>query len=522
MDNTSSFAESSLPLLKAVSYVRVSTTRQAVGGADGRGFSIPAQREANRRHAHGLGALVVAEFVERGCSGRSVDRPALRRMLDYVQTHVVDLVIVHKVDRLARNRADDANLTNAIHASGARLVSSTEAIDVTPSGRLLHGIMASIAEFYSQNLATEVKKGMRQKVLQGGSVGRAPLGYLNTRTRDEHGAEHRIVTVDPDRGPHITWAFQTYATGTCSVAQLVAELNHRGLTTRATPSTPAAPVTLRTVHHLLKNPFYTGVVTLNGVEHPGNHEPLIDPVTWATVQDMLAARRNGQRARVHNHYLKSTVYCIECGRRLIIQNTRSKSGRVYQYFICSRRQGDACTQRKALPVADVEARIEDAYRTITLTAAQRQRIEDVALAALRREQTHHARRRDELNAEARANETRRDKLLELHYSDAIPRDALLRQQRRLNAEATRIQQELAAVRADDDALEHKLRHALDLLQDVHDHYRHADHAIRQQLNQALFARVLLGPQPDQIRIELNDDYDALVNTPRLNTEPETR
>lgn len=152
-----------LPLLRAVSYLRVSTSRQASNGFDEEGHPIPAQREANRRRAHELGALIAAEFVDRGHSGRSTARPELQRMLDYIRSHEVDYVIVHKVDRLARNRGDDTHLTDEIHAAGARLVSTTEAINASPSGRLLHGIMASIAEFYSQNLATEVMKGMRQK-----------------------------------------------------------------------------------------------------------------------------------------------------------------------------------------------------------------------------------------------------------------------------------------------------------------------------------------------------------------------
>jgi DNA invertase Pin-like site-specific DNA recombinase len=122
-------------------------------------LSIPAQREANRRRALEMGALIVAEFIERGCSGRSLERPELQRMLRYIQDTLVDFVIVHKIDRLARNRADDAAITKTILETGAHLVSTTEAISTTPSGRLLHGIMASIAEFYSQNLATEVTKG---------------------------------------------------------------------------------------------------------------------------------------------------------------------------------------------------------------------------------------------------------------------------------------------------------------------------------------------------------------------------
>lgn len=83
-------------------------------------------------------------------------------MLECIQDRPVDFVIVHKIDRLARNRADDSAITKTIQGAGAYLVSTTEAISTTSSGRLLHRIMASIAEFYSQNLVTEVMKGMRQ------------------------------------------------------------------------------------------------------------------------------------------------------------------------------------------------------------------------------------------------------------------------------------------------------------------------------------------------------------------------
>ncbi|WP_158609461.1 recombinase family protein [Kocuria soli] len=328
-----------------MSYVRVSTLDQARRGSEPEGLSIPAQREANRRRALDMGALVVAEFVERGRSGRSLERPELRRMLEYIQDRPVDFVIVHKIDRLARNRADDAAITRTIQNTGAYLVSTTEAISTTPSGRLLHGIMASIAEFYSQNLATEVTKGMRQKAIHGGTPGRAPLGYLNERRFDD-GREVRTITIDPERAEHVIWAFHAYATGGWSVTRLAAELEARGLTTRSGPNTPAGPLTVNGLHRLLRRPYYKGIVVHNGIEHPGRHEPLIDPVTWATVQDILTSRRNGERSRAHDHYLKGTVFCVECGRRLIVQHTRTKTGRVYDYFVCHRRRDTTCSNAK--------------------------------------------------------------------------------------------------------------------------------------------------------------------------------
>jgi DNA invertase Pin-like site-specific DNA recombinase len=158
----------------------------------------------------------------------SADRPALLAMLERIKDRDIDFVIVHKVDRLARNRADD-EIALAIRASGARLVSASENIDQTPSGTLLHGIMATIAEFYSQNLAAEVRKGLLQKVRLGGTPSRAPLGYLNVIERVE-GRDIRTVTVDPERAPLVRWMFDAYATDDYLIRELTEALTDKGLT----------------------------------------------------------------------------------------------------------------------------------------------------------------------------------------------------------------------------------------------------------------------------------------------------
>src|SRR5690625_6124612 len=95
----------------AVTYLRVSTKEQAERGGTDEGFSIPAQRDANHRKADDLGATIVEEFGDAGESARKADRPDLMRRIKYVAKHKVDYCIVRKVDRLARNRADDV----AIH-----------------------------------------------------------------------------------------------------------------------------------------------------------------------------------------------------------------------------------------------------------------------------------------------------------------------------------------------------------------------------------------------------------------------
>lgn len=84
--------------------------------------------------SRGARARIVADFVDAGESARSADRPDLQRMLDYITTHQVTYCIVHKVDRLARNRVDDVEIHRRLVEAGVTLVSATENIDETPRG----------------------------------------------------------------------------------------------------------------------------------------------------------------------------------------------------------------------------------------------------------------------------------------------------------------------------------------------------------------------------------------------------
>lgn len=280
-------------LLPAFSYIRVSTKEQAERDGDPEGYSIPAQRTANIRKAETIGAVVIKEFVERGESAKSANRPELQRMLALAKELHPTFVIVHKVDRLARNRVDDVEINLALRKAGASLVSATENIDETPSGMLLHGIMSTIAEFYSQNLATEVIKGMNQKALTGGTPNKAPLGYRNTGVLSPEGREVRTVIVDPERGPLIAEAFTAYASGSWTILTLAAHMESRGLTSLATPKHPSKPIRPAHLYRILTSPYYKGTVVWKGAEHPdGRHTPLVSPAMWQQVQETLAALQN--------------------------------------------------------------------------------------------------------------------------------------------------------------------------------------------------------------------------------------
>ena len=493
MDPLQAFTASLTPK-RAVSYLRVSTREQAERGGEREGFSIPAQREANKRKAASLGAMVIKEFVDRGASARSANRPELQRMLEYIESNPVDFVIVHKLDRLARNRADDVEISQALTASKVRLVSTTESIDETPSGMLLHGIMSSIAEFYSRNLAHEVTKGMSQKARGGGTVGRAPLGYRNVRIIGADGREAATVVLDEDRAHLIRLAFDYYATGEWSLKSLTEHLCLLGLTTLATPRIPSKPIRLTQLHKVLINPYYKGVVTYQDVQYVGRHERLVDDATWQRVQDVMTTHLQGERTREHPHYLKSTVYCGSCGERLIVNMTKSHSGTVYPYFLCSGRQGkrNNC-QQKAVLIYQLEQRVEDLYDRISMDGTFRNSVSDLLKDELRSARADAKHQGAALKREVDKLERQREKLLQAHYAGAIPLDLLKSEQDRIGTSLFTLNMQLAESQSHTAALERNLEIALEMTVDCAMAYRAAPPQIRKQFNQVFFERILVNP-----------------------------
>lgn len=490
----------------AVSYLRVSTKEQAERGGRDEGFSIPAQREATMRKARDLDAVIVEEFIDAGESARKADRPELLRMIEYVKKNRVAYCIVHKIDRLARNRADDVTIHLALKQAGVMLVSATENIDETPSGMLVHGIMSTIAEFYSRNLANEVSKGMTQKAKAGGTNGKAPLGYLNVTKRDELGREMRVVEPDPDRARLVKWAFEAYATGNYSTITLREELIDRGLTTTPTPKRPAREPALSTIHQMLTNPYYKGQVCFRGASYDGMHEPLVATEVWYRVQAVLGAHQvSGEKTQTHDHYLKGTVYCGECGSRLILTNARSRRGVIYPYFICAGRHSKRTNcQRKAMFVPDVEAAVEECHRHIQIPEHIMEALRQLIGAEFDRLHETSRRERGTYQAERQDLNDRRTKLLHAHLDGAVPLDLMKEEQDKIARRMAFLDAQIQAGDIEYDQAKAHLDDCLKLAGDCHQLYMSIDDSLRRIANQAFF---------DKLYVQDDDHIDAQPGEP---------
>ena len=480
-------ANSNQELLRAVIYLRVSTKEQAEMGGEAEGFSIPAQREACYRKAADLGAEVVDEYCDRGESARSADRPALQRLLVRLRNeHDVDFVIVHKVDRLARSRLDDVTINLAIQQAKARLVSVTESIDETPSGKLLHGIMATMAEFYSANLATEVKKGALQKVKRGGTPFFAPIGYLNVREFHD-GREARTIGIDPERGPIVQWAFTAYATGNYTQRQILEAMTEQGLRSRPRGNKPAKVLSLSRVTAMLSDPYYVGTVTYCGQRFDGRHPRLIEQATFDRVQAVIREHAGaGERDRVHHHYLKGCLRCGRCGTRLVFNRAKGQHGGTYDYYFCTgRMRGNGCTQ-PYVRVEALETAVEQRWRAAQLAPEYADRLRDLLreeIALMDRYASVGVKQQEQRLADL---EAKRRRLVELVLEGAIPSDLVAERQQAINKEMGDARRQMARADKAYGAMRSLIDEALDRAASCYVTYRSAPEPIRREWNQAFF------------------------------------
>ena len=321
--------------LPCVIYARVSTKEQ-----QDEGYSIPAQLKAIRAFCAEQGLTPLAEFVEAESAGHA-GRTRFGQMVAFLSSNPeCRTVVAHKLDRLYRNFSDQVALEENLGVKARYVIGD---VPDTAQGALLRDVQLSVAKYYLVNLAEEVRKGMDEKVAQGGWPHRAPTGYLNDKNT-------RTVVVDPLKGPLVAYAFERYGTGSVCLADLCAELASLGLITKTGKQLPNG-----TLQQLLTNPFFCGRVRHNGEVFPGAHTPLISVAVFERVQVELAGNRNGTKVRKPEYPLRGAMRCAECGC-LITAGTHKS----HVYYRCTHGKGKgSCSQsayiRQDLLMAEVEA-----------------------------------------------------------------------------------------------------------------------------------------------------------------------
>lgn len=472
--------------MKAVMYLRVSTKEQAEEG-----YSIAAQAEACRRFIAEKGWELVDEFVDRGESARTADRPQFQLMLQRLaEEGSVRYLVVHKLDRLARNLEDHGRVRAMLRKAGVQLISVTESIEDSASGKLVEGILASIAEFYSANLSQEIRKGIDQKAAQGGWPTVAPYGYRNIRRDTGTGGRRAEAVLEPDKqAPLVVWAFEQYATGRYSLPELTKAIVAKGLRNRL-----GGPPRVSAIHRILRNPVYTGAVVWKGVEYPGVHQPLISRGLFDKVQAVMASHSTGgDRAWKHDHYLKNLLYCDDCGSRLYYVVAKGRFG----YFRCVGRntQRKPCGQAGYIPAQDLEKAVEALYERVRIPPELRRGVEKALKQEVAEKERHRAEATVFLGRRLKQLANERERLLKAYYAEAIDVVTLKREQARINAEVAEAEAQLSSEGAKLKKATEVIELALNLAESCPEAYLRAQPDVRKLWNQAFFRKILVRSGP---------------------------
>ena len=351
----------------AALYARVSSDRQDVD------LSVAAQLRALREYAQKNGYMVVREYVDEAESGRIADRPEFRKMLDEASKASAPFreILVWKFSRFTRKREHAVAFKSMLRRRGIRVTSITEHADDSPTGKLMEAIIESVDEFYSENLAQEVTRGLREAASRGFWMGtNSPFGYRKVYVQD--GSKKRPkLEPNPPEDAVVKRMFDMALQGMSSL-DIAKILNAEGV------ASPKGKQWLKsTVHTTISNEAYTGAV-IWGVNAKDGAPPvrvekafpaIVSKHKFRQVANLLKSRapKSVHPRRASSPYLLSGLAkCETCGKALTA--AEAKSGK-YTYYVCHSllKKGKGTCQTPRLNLKKFEGLIISTIRENILT-----------------------------------------------------------------------------------------------------------------------------------------------------------
>ncbi|PTK61246.1 cassette chromosome recombinase CcrB [Staphylococcus haemolyticus] len=321
-------------------YVRVSTEMQSAEG-----YSIDGQINQIKEYCNFHHFEVKDIYADRGISGKSMNRPALQRMLHDANKGHIDCVMVYKTNRLARNTSDLLKIVEDLHKQNVEFFSLSERMEVnTSSGKLMLQILASFSEFERNTILENIYTGQHQRALEGYYQGNLPLGYNNIPDNKKD------LMINQHEANIVKYIFESYAKGH-GYRKIANALNHKGYVTKK-----GNPFSISAVTYILSNPFYIGKIQfakykdwndkrrkgLNDkpVIAEGKHSPIIGKDLWDKVQ--ARKKQVSKKPQVHGkgtNLLTGIIFCEKCGAAYAASNTTNtlKDGtkKRIRYYSCS-------------------------------------------------------------------------------------------------------------------------------------------------------------------------------------------
>lgn len=315
------------PIL-AVVYARYSSHSQT-------DQSIEGQLAAAQAYAAQKGYTIIREYCDRAVSGRTDNRDEFQRMLADTDKRQFDVIITWKIDRIGRNREDIAFNKHRCKKNGVKIEYVAENLPDSAESIILEGVLEAMAEYYSVQLSTNVKRGIRESakkgMFHGGTI---PLGYKINRDTKKY-------EVDPVTAPIVQTIFDKYARGNTEV-EIITWLNEKGVKTSR--NKPFGKSSLLTILH---NEKYIGVYAYQDIRLEDAIPAIVEKGVFEKVQRLMTVN---QRAPSHkwtymDFLLSDRLFCGHCGENMIGVSGVSRNGTKHGYYQCRKQRRKACDKK---------------------------------------------------------------------------------------------------------------------------------------------------------------------------------
>lgn len=333
----------------AIIYARYSSHNQ-------RDVSIEQQIEACRKHAAELGLTITDTYEDRAISGRTDNRPAFQRMMRDAEDGKFQYVLAWKSNRMGRNMMQAMVNESRLMDCGVKVFYAEEDFDDSAAGRFALRSMMNVNQFYSDNLAEDVRRGLMDNASKCMANGRQPLGYK----RGEGGK----VVVDEPAAAIVREIYTRIASGEMFM-DIARDLNRRGIKTQS-----GSEWNKSSFNVLCRNERYRGIYIYGDTRIEGGIPPIVDDVLWYKVQEVLKVKKSKNRHHCpsdEDYLLTGKLRCGKCGGYMIGMSGRSKTGDVHHYYACqNRRVGHTC-DKKNIRRDVVEPAVAQAIKQYCLT-----------------------------------------------------------------------------------------------------------------------------------------------------------
>ncbi len=416
---------------KYMAWARVSSREQK-----DEGFSLDVQLDAFEDFARREKAVLQKTFEVAETGTKTEERNQFREMIAYAKKHAHELdgILFYKIDRAARNLKDFMLLEEIEAQYGLPFIAITQPVQNTPTGRMVRRTLATVAAFQTGQQSLDVRDGIARRVAEGWFPSTPPFGYRNRRID-----KRSYVETHPQNGNKVRRIFDLRANQNYTITEIVEKLFEDGLFySESKPKFSESKI-----GSMLHDKSYLGFIYFRGAWYPGQHEPLVDQLTW----DQVRVSFNEQTYRSHELvYGSRLIRCGYCGHIVSGEEKfkETKKGlKPYIYYRCSRYRTAGHPQVR-LTERELDRQLQEMFDSVgDMSDESRSLIQMVARSILETRFEDEKVQVSESKRLLSLLETQRQKLLSRNLSGSIS-DALFDQkQSEFDEQERRLRQQMA-------------------------------------------------------------------------------